>query len=67
LTGFGGTVRKAEVAPDTVLAKPISIRFDSNVRGLPWTFKAEQVSQTLNTLDPLWKLWLVVLLKKNRS
>ncbi len=47
LTGFGGTVRKAEVAPTTVLAQPISIRFDSNVRGLPWTFKAEQVSQTL--------------------
>ncbi len=47
LTGFGGAVRKAEIAPSTVLARPISIRFDSNVRGLPWTFKAEQVSQTL--------------------
>jgi cytochrome c oxidase assembly protein subunit 11 len=47
LTGFGGTVRKADAAPDTVLATPITIRFDSNVRDLPWTFKAEQVSQTL--------------------
>ena len=47
LTGFGGTVRKAEAAPGTVLARPISIRFDSNVRGLPLTFNADQGSQTL--------------------
>ena len=47
LTGFGGTVRQAEAAPTTVLEKPITIRFDTNVRDLPWSFKAEQVSQTL--------------------
>jgi cytochrome c oxidase assembly protein subunit 11 len=47
LTGFDGTVRKAEVAPTTVLERPITIRFDTNVRDLPWTFKAEQISQTL--------------------
>ena len=47
LTGFDGTVRRAEAAPETVLAKPITIRFDANVRELPWAFKTEQVSQTL--------------------
>ncbi len=47
LTGFGGTVRQAEAAPTTVLDQPITIRFDTNVRDLPWSFKAEQISQTL--------------------
>ena len=47
LTGFGGTVRQAEAAPTTVLERPITIRFDTNVRDLPWSFKAEQISQTL--------------------
>ena len=47
LTGFGGTVRQAEAAPTTVLERAITIRFDTNVRDLPWSFKAEQISQTL--------------------
>ena len=47
LTGFGGAVRQAEAAPTTVLERPIKIRFDTNVRDLPWTFKAEQNSQIL--------------------
>ena len=47
LTGFGGTVRQAEAAPTKVLERPITIRFDTNVRDLPWSFKAEQISQTL--------------------
>ncbi|WP_334164840.1 cytochrome c oxidase assembly protein [Phenylobacterium sp.] len=45
LTGFDGTVRKAEVAPDRVLDKTLTIRFDANVRNLPWTFTAEQRTQ----------------------
>lgn len=45
LTGFDGTVRRAEVAPDKVLDKTLTIRFDANVRNLPWTFTAEQTSQ----------------------
>ncbi len=44
-TGFDGTVRKAEVAPDHQLDETVLIRFDTNVRGLPMTFRAEQVSQ----------------------
>ncbi|HWQ86842.1 cytochrome c oxidase assembly protein [Brevundimonas sp.] len=45
VTGFDGTVRKAEEAPDRVLDETVLIRFDTNVRGLPMTFRAEQVSQ----------------------
>lgn len=45
VTGFDGTVRKAEAAPGTVLDETVLIRFDTNVRGLPMIFRAEQVSQ----------------------
>jgi cytochrome c oxidase assembly protein subunit 11 len=45
LTGFDGTPRRAEQASDTVLNKTLTIRFDANVRNLPWTFTAQQVSQ----------------------
>jgi len=47
LTGFDGTVRRAEVAPGTVLAKTLTVRFDANVRDLPVTFTTEQTSQTV--------------------
>ncbi|MDI1328375.1 MAG: cytochrome c oxidase assembly protein [Brevundimonas sp.] len=45
VTGFDGTVRKAEKAPDHMLDETVLIRFDTNVRDLPMTFRAEQVSQ----------------------
>lgn len=45
VTGFDGTVRKAAAAPDEVLDETVLVRFDTNVRGLPMTFRAEQVSQ----------------------
>lgn len=45
LTGFDGTVRKADAAPKTVLDQVVSVRFDANVRELPWTFSADQVAQ----------------------
>jgi len=44
-TGFNGTVSRAESAPDRVLSETVLIRFDTNVRGLPMTFRPEQVSQ----------------------
>ena len=47
LTGYDGAVRRAEVAPDRVLGQTLDIRFDANVRDLPWTFTALQTSQTL--------------------
>jgi cytochrome c oxidase assembly protein subunit 11 len=51
LTGFDGTVRKAEKAPDRVLDRKLTIRFDANVRELPWSFAASQVSQELKIGD----------------
>jgi cytochrome c oxidase assembly protein subunit 11 len=47
LTGFDGTVRKAEAAPTQVLDKTLVIRFDANVRGVPWAFAPDQTSQTV--------------------
>lgn len=45
VTGFDGTVKRAEAAPDTQLDETVLVRFDTNVRDLPMTFRAEQVSQ----------------------
>ncbi|WP_431307701.1 cytochrome c oxidase assembly protein [Caulobacter endophyticus] len=47
VTGFDGTVRRAEAAPTKVLDKSVAVRFDANIRGLPWTFTTEQVSQDI--------------------
>ena len=44
-TGYGGTTQVAEKAPDHVLGRTLTIRFDSNVApGLPWKFMPEQNS-----------------------
>ena len=46
-TGYDGTVKKVAVAPDQVLADQLKIRFDVNVRGLPWDFTAEDKTQVI--------------------
>jgi len=47
-TGFNGTVSRVTRAPiGAPLAQKINVSFDTNVRGLPWVFKAEQPSQSL--------------------
>lgn len=48
VTGFDGTVKRAEAAPTQVLDQEVLIRFDTNVRDLPMTFKAEQLSQKVH-------------------
>jgi cytochrome c oxidase assembly protein subunit 11 len=45
VTGFNGTVMRADAAPTQSLDRMVSVRFDTNVRNLPMTFRAEQVSQ----------------------
>jgi len=43
VTGFAGTTKRAEAPSQTVTAKTVSIRFDSNVaNGLGWEFKPVQ-------------------------
>jgi len=44
-TGYGGTVSRAAAAPKTMTARTVTVRFDANVRDLPWKFTAEQMSQ----------------------
>jgi cytochrome c oxidase assembly protein subunit 11 len=51
MTGFDGTVRKAQLAPTKILDRKVTIRFDSNIRELPWTFSTEQVSQQVRIGD----------------
>lgn len=47
-TGFGGTTQRAQAAPDKVLTRKITIRFESDVApGLPWKFHPEQRSVDL--------------------
>ncbi len=37
----------AKSAPDATGTKPVTVRFDANVNGLPWRFEAETTSVTL--------------------
>jgi cytochrome c oxidase assembly protein subunit 11 len=44
-TGYNGTVQRAEKAPDKVLDKYVTVRFDANIgNGLGWSFRPEQRS-----------------------
>lgn len=45
VTGFNGTVMRADKAPDKILDGTVMIRFDTNVRDLPMRFRAEQTLQ----------------------
>jgi cytochrome c oxidase assembly protein subunit 11 len=46
-TGFDGTVSRAENAPGRIIDRTVSVRFDANVRDVPWIFQPEQTSQVL--------------------
>jgi cytochrome c oxidase assembly protein subunit 11 len=47
VTGFDGTTMRADKPSDVVLEDTVMVRFDTNVRDLPLTFKARQVRQRL--------------------
>jgi cytochrome c oxidase assembly protein subunit 11 len=47
-TGFNGAVSRVAKGPvGTPLAQKVTVSFDTNVHGLPWTFRADQTSQSL--------------------
>ncbi|MBI1391872.1 MAG: cytochrome c oxidase assembly protein [Alphaproteobacteria bacterium] len=49
VTGWGGTTQRAATGAADVLERRITVRFDGTVgRDLPWTFRPEQMSQTLH-------------------
>ena len=52
VTGFDGTVMRAEAAPDRVLDRTVTVAFDTNVRGVPVEFRAEQVRQVVRVGEP---------------
>ena len=52
VTGFDGTARRVEHAPTLVIDRKITVRFDANVNGLPWSFTPDQVAQTIKLGAP---------------
>jgi cytochrome c oxidase assembly protein subunit 11 len=50
-TGFNGTVRRASYAPGEVSGASVTVSFDTNVRGLSWTFTPVQRSQSARLGD----------------
>ena len=49
VTGFGGTTQLSTKLPDTILDRKMTVNFTTDVnRRLPWTFKAQNTSLTLN-------------------
>lgn len=53
VTGFGGTTQVSDGNPKGVIAREITVRFDSNVEsGLPWTVTpAKPITDKLGTVD----------------
>lgn len=47
VTGFGGTTRIAEEAPDRILERTVEVRFDANVSRAPIKFRALETSHPI--------------------
>src|SRR4029077_2607329 len=46
-TGWDGTPRRADKPSDRVLNQTVTMTFDTDVQGVPWTFQPEQRHQTV--------------------
>jgi cytochrome c oxidase assembly protein subunit 11 len=46
-TGFAGTAKRAQEASKVKLDKQVTVRFDTNVRDLPWDFQPEQATESV--------------------
>jgi cytochrome c oxidase assembly protein subunit 11 len=51
-TGFDGTVRRGDGPIGAPIDRKLTVRFDTNVRNLPWTFKPEVPSQEIQIGAP---------------
>jgi cytochrome c oxidase assembly protein subunit 11 len=40
VTGYAGTTQRADTAPSQILDRAVTVRFDANIQGLPWTFES---------------------------
>ncbi|WP_340150792.1 cytochrome c oxidase assembly protein [uncultured Sneathiella sp.] len=48
VTGYGGTTQQAEIAPDVILDREMTIEFDANTsREMPWDFKPVEHKMTM--------------------
>lgn len=48
VTGFGGTTQQADAAPQTILDRQVTVRFDASLaKGLDWQFKPAQHSMSV--------------------
>lgn len=64
VTGFGGTTMVAESAPDVVLDRTVTVKFDSNTsRNINWAFKPEKREETVR----LGQQGLIAYIAKNRA
>jgi cytochrome c oxidase assembly protein subunit 11 len=53
VTGFDGTVKRGTGDPaEAAIKRVVTVRFDTNVRGLPWMFKPEEASQAVRLGAP---------------
>lgn len=53
VTGYGGTTQVAEVAPDRMLERTVTVRFEGFVdKELPWSFAPETREVTLKIGEP---------------
>ena len=51
-TGFDGTVRRGAGPIGAPIDRNLTVRFDTNVRGLPWSFRPEQPSEAVKLGAP---------------
>jgi cytochrome c oxidase assembly protein subunit 11 len=64
LTGYGGTTQRAEAAPQSTLARLVTVRFDANIaNGLGWSFRPERRQVTVRLGEPVE----IAFLAENRS
>ena len=47
-TGFAGTARRAYAPPATISSRTVLVAFDTNVRGLAWSFTPDVASQVVH-------------------